>query len=103
MLEKKQTLLQLHPEQHTDTHAYFQYEGDDDAFRVGYYLPMVDWVDMGSPNEITVTVIPRRRHGERHRGLRDAGERSERQVEWDIDRNQPMSVTHRQEQERLGA
>ena len=102
MLEKKQTLLQLHPEQHTDTHTYFQYEGDDDAIRVGYYLPMVDWVDMGSPNEITVTVIPDDAM-ENDIGLRDAGERSERQIEWDIDRNQPMSVTHRQEQERLGA
>lgn len=84
-LEKKQTLLKIHPEQHTDTHTYFQYEGDDDAYRVGYYMPMVDWVNMGCPEEITVASIPGDKM-ENNIGLRDAGE----YVEWDIDRN--MSI-----------
>lgn len=102
MLEQKQTLLQLHSEQHSDEFSYFQYEGDDDAYRVGYYVPMVDWVDMGCPQELTVTVNPGN-HMENKAGLRDAGERSEREVEWDLDANRPMSETRRLEEEERSA
>lgn len=100
MLEKKKTLVKIHPEQHTDTHTYFQYEGDDDDYRVGYYLPMTDWVDMGCPEEVTVEVVP---GDSMENGLRDEGERSSRQIEWDIDANRPMAVTRRLEMEERSA
>lgn len=100
MLTKKQTVVKIHSEQHTDTHTYFQYEGDDDDYRVGYYLPMQDWVEMNCPEELTVEVVPGDQMNN-ELGLRDAGERDSASVEWDIDTNRPMSETRRLE--KLGA
>lgn len=85
-LTKKQTLLKIHAEQHNDTHTYFQYEGDDDAYRVGYYVPFVDWVNMGCPQQVTVTVVPGNQM-ENTVGLRDAGEYNPPNGEFNIDRN----------------
>lgn len=101
MLTKKKTVVKLHPEQHTDTHTYFQYGDDDDSYRVGYYLAMVDWVEMGCPNELTVSVGPgvvgmSTINGET---LLDEGERTDQMVEWDIDANQPMWMTRQIERQ----
>lgn len=97
MLYRKQTVLKLHPEQHTDTHTYFQYEGDDDDHRVGYYLPMVDWVNMGCVDEITVSAVPGDQLTHMY-NLRDVGTRGEGGEDWDIDNNRPMSETRRLEE-----
>jgi len=104
VLKQKQTLLKIHPEQHTDTHTYFQYGGDSDDSRVGYYLSMPEWVAMGCPEEIVVssnidtTIMSE--------GLTDQGvwggedeDLNHRMVEWDIDNNCPMAETIRLEKE----
>ena len=80
-LEQKKTLLELHPVQKSEEFVYFQYEGDDDSYRVGYYLPRSDFLFMGSPNEITVVVQP---GDHMSTELRDAGQYGELTAEPDI-------------------
>ena len=75
MLIQKRTVLELHQHQRTEDMRYFQYEGDGDAYRVGYYLPLSDFIEMGKPTKITVTV---ERGDTRTTGdLRDEGRRGE--------------------------
>lgn len=96
MLEQKKTLLSKHDHQRTDSHVYFEYlvsEADDrDAYKVGYYLPVPDWMCMGSPDEITVTVVPG--NNNISEGMKDEGRwdtEHDKSVEWDIDRNMSVS------------
>jgi hypothetical protein len=94
MLTKKKTLLEFHSVQKTEDHVYFEYDAyadvpevtqDGPNYRVGYYLPISDWVEMGSPSEVTVTVEV---GDTMNHSLKDEGHR-EGPEEWDIDLNMP--------------
>lgn len=65
MLLSKKTLLTLHEVQNSAESVYFEYDafaevsaGSRYEYKVGYYMPMADWLCMGSPREITVTIEP---------------------------------------------
>lgn len=57
MLSKKKVLLSyIHT---TGMHAFFGPDEEDREIpSVTLYLPEWDWHDMGSPQEITVTIVP---------------------------------------------
>lgn len=73
MLSKKTTVLVKHSVQRHDDFVYYQYEGDNDAYRVGYYMPRIDFDWMGQPETITVAAVP---GDQTTNGLRDEGERT---------------------------
>lgn len=64
MLIQKKTLLTRHDVQKSNGHVYFEYDAFEGSeakpheYLVGYYMPMADWLCMGSPTDITVTVEP---------------------------------------------
>jgi hypothetical protein len=72
MLDRKTTVLTKHPVQRHEEFVYFQYMGDNDDYRVGYYLPRTDYDWMDQPEVITVMVRPEDRTTN---GLQDEGVR----------------------------
>lgn len=58
MLERKTTVLAKHPTQRHEEFVYFQYGGNNDEYRVGYYMPRVDYDFFDQPEQITVSADP---------------------------------------------
>jgi hypothetical protein len=71
MLERKTTVLTRHPVQRHAEFVYFQYGGDNDEYRVGYYLPRVDYDFLDQPDDLTVSIdpVPRIENGLKDYGL----------------------------------
>lgn len=110
MLLGKKTLLKLHETQKSASHVYFEYDAFEEVggpteyeYRVGYYLPMSDWLCLGSPEEVTVSV---QAGNQMESSLNDegnwGGDDEDLNKDFDIDQNIPMDVSVRhQVQEEL--
>jgi hypothetical protein len=104
MLLGKKTLLTLHEVQNSAENVYFEYdafaevsEGSRYEYKVGYYMPMADWLCMGSPEQLTITAEPG--NAGMSFGLKDegtwGGEDEDLNLVHDIDRNVSMDVAVR--------
>lgn len=57
-LEKKQIVLQYHPDQQSENYRYFEFKAEENERTDGYYMTRACWDEMGNPLFITVTVVP---------------------------------------------
>lgn len=56
MIEKHVIACKLHPIQQSQRHVYFQFHNDGDEAREGFYMTKKVWLELGTPQVITVTV-----------------------------------------------
>lgn len=56
MIKLRRIECKLHEEQQSQRHVYFQFRDDRDEEREGFYMTKKNWVEMGCPSIVTVSV-----------------------------------------------